>query len=80
MVLLMRRVGRHRTRKVQLTQEEARLLGDVIDIHLEGIENSRDPTIDDPSIKVTDDLLELMAQYDSDEGMLIRIREKLDNV
>lgn len=80
MVLLMRRVGRHRMRRVQFTQEEARLLGDVIDLHLQGIDEARDPTIDDPSIKVTDDLLELMAQYDSDEGMLIRIREKLDNV
>jgi hypothetical protein len=67
-------------RRVQFTQEEARLLGDVIDLHLQGIDEARDPTIDDPSIKVTDDLLELMAQYDSDEGMLIRIREKLDNV
>jgi hypothetical protein len=61
-----------------LSRRRASLLRDVIDIHVEGVLESKNLTVDDPTITDVDQLLSLMAGYDDDLLDLKRIRRRLN--
>lgn len=62
---------------IWLSLEETKFLMQVLEIHEEGIEASKDPTIEDPTIESIDELLELMDGYNQDLVTLQRVRNKL---
>lgn len=57
----------------------ARLLSDVIDIHVEGLEEAKKETTDDPTVRTADELCDLMADYDRDIRDLQKLKRSLDN-
>lgn len=60
-----------------VSTKDALLLRDVIDLHLEGVAESRELTVDDPTVRSAEELLDLMSGYDDDTDALIKIRKKL---
>jgi len=65
------------TRSITLSHKEQRLLTDVIDNWLEGIDDARIATIEDPTITDPEAFLKLIAGYDVDAAMLNGIRKRL---
>ena len=63
---------------ISFTETERRLLIDVIDIHVAGVEQSKVLTTDDPTIESAEQLLDLMAGYDDDLNTLNEIRKRLN--
>ena len=64
-------------RPIYLSGAEAELLDDVIDLHIVGLRDSKDPMIEDPAINQTISLLEATSMADMEIERLERIREKL---
>jgi hypothetical protein len=65
---------------IHLTEPVAKLLVDVIDMHVQGIAESKELTCDDPTVDTADQLLDLMAGYDMDMMALKDIRQQLSEV
>lgn len=61
-----------------LSASERRLLIDVIDIHVQGVEQAKILTTEDPTIDSAEQLLDLMAGYDDDLASLSKIRKLLN--
>lgn len=66
------------SRLVAVDDEQARVLRDVIDMHLEGVVEAKKATIADPTVASAEELLDLMAGYDDDMKTLLRFRRRLD--
>lgn len=60
-----------------VSTKDAALLCDVIDLHVEGVAASRELTVEDPTVRSAEELLDLMSGYDDDMEALARIRKKL---
>ena len=60
-----------------VSREDADLLTDVIDMHVEGIVASRELTTDDPTVQSAEELLDLMSGYDDHMRILQRMRRRL---
>ena len=64
-------------RAIEIDEQLAQLLGDVIDMHVEGVLAAKNETTEDPTIVTVEELLELMSGYDNDLGLLMAFRKKL---
>lgn len=63
---------------VYVPKRTAMLLTEVIDLHLEGVAEAKDTSLEDPTIEDVDMFLEIMASYDEDTADLARLRRKLN--
>lgn len=61
-----------------LSEEDAQLLTDVIDIWVAGMADAKDSTTEDPNITSVEELLELMSGYDDDAARFNLIRKQLN--
>ena len=62
---------------IDVSDEQAKLLVDVIDMHVQGIVASKDLTEVDPTVDSAEQLLDLMSGYDDDALLLQDVREQL---
>jgi hypothetical protein len=61
----------------RLTQEELKLFDDIMDMHIEGVLQSKRLTTEDTTVRSAEELLDLMSGYDDDMNMIASIREKV---
>jgi hypothetical protein len=62
---------------IMFTAEEIDFLLEVLEIHEAGLQESREPTMTDPTINSAEQLLTLMAGYETDLQVLEGVRRKL---
>lgn len=60
-----------------IDDKTAALLIDIIDMHVEGIADARQATMDDPTLSSAEQLLDLMAGYDEDMDLIRSFRRRL---
>jgi hypothetical protein len=64
-------------RWLQLTEDEAEHLRDVLDTYTEGFEDAREAIIQDRTISDVETALDLVSGIDEDFDRTVRIRERL---
>lgn len=64
-------------RPILLTSGEVRLLTDIIDMNVEGINDAKEVTTVDPTVQTADELTDLMSGYEDDLVTLHNVREKV---
>jgi hypothetical protein len=65
--------------QLEVTNEEALLLRDIIDLWCEGLPMAKELTTTDPTIESAEQLLDLMAGYDSQIATLNSVRKRLNH-
>lgn len=65
---------------LHLTREEAEVLEETLNQHIDQLVESKNPTIEDPNVNTNETLLEVMAQIDEDIKLHTSIRKKVRHV